>query len=292
MVVTAPYQHQDPRITLQLFEQFDAALYATWGRAMQQAVEPDEFDTRSRAVVRVALDSVVHWSLAVIEQHTHEAFDAGSNVAELLEAHMHIGNLEGGTHGIHDGLEALEMVIRAREKAGLPAPRRGRGLKPEDMIAEAAWPEPPVFPYHYPKPRYHVQVIEKYDPELYSAYVAWNQARFNSRKELTRIMQELLVTACDVAIFWPAPLLDHHMHAAFEVGGTTQSLLEVIVFASTAVEGARSTNIAGRVLEGGVEAIHHGITALERVVAQREGAGLLAPRDRTSPKVGRIALTV
>jgi alkylhydroperoxidase/carboxymuconolactone decarboxylase family protein YurZ len=289
--LTAPYQHQDPRISLELFEQFDAALYARWGAAMQRAVEPDEFDTRSRAVVRVALDSVVHWSLAILEQHTHAAFDAGSNVAELLEAALHVGNLEGGTHGIHDALEALEMVIRARDKDGHPAPRRGAGLKPEDMIPEAAWPEPPVFPYHSPKPRFHAQVIEKYDPEVFAAWSAWNQARFKSRKELTRLMQELLVTAVDVAIFWPAPLLDHHMHAAFEVGATTQSLLEVIIFAATAAEGARSTNIAGRAIDG-VEALHHGLTALERVLEQREGAGLLAPRDKTSPRVGRVALTV
>jgi alkylhydroperoxidase/carboxymuconolactone decarboxylase family protein YurZ len=289
--LSAPYQHQDPRISLRLFEQFDSELYSRWGEAMQRAIEPDEFDRRSRAVVRVALDSVVHWSLEVLEQHTHEAFEAGSNVAELLEAAIHVGSLEGGTHGIHDALEALEMVIRAREKDGLPAPRRGKGLTPQDMIPEAAWPEPAVFPYHSPKPRYHVQVIEKYDPELFAAWSAWNEARFKSRKELTRLMQEMLVTAVDVAIFWPAPLLDHHMHAAFEVGATTQSLLEVIVFAATSVEGARSTNIAGRAIDG-VDSIHHGITALERVLEQRNGAGLLAPNDRTSPKVGRVALTV
>jgi hypothetical protein len=28
------------------------------------------------------------------------------------------------------------------------------------------------------------------------------------------------------------------------------------------------------------------------VLEQREGAGLLAPRDKTSPRVGRVALTV
>jgi alkylhydroperoxidase/carboxymuconolactone decarboxylase family protein YurZ len=291
-MTTTPVQHQDSRITLELFEKFDAMLYATWGEALVRAVESDELDERSRAVIRVALDSVVHWALPIIEQHVNDAFDAGSNIAELLEAVMHVGSLEGGTHGIHDGLEALEMVIQARAKAGLPTPRRGADLKPEDMIPEAAWPVPPVFPYHDPHPRWHVQVIEKYDPELWPAYVAWNQARFASRKGLTRKMQELLVTAVDVAIFWPAPLLDHHMHAAFEVGATTQVLLETIVLAATSVEGARSTNLAGRVLEGGVASIHYGLTALERVLSERNSRELLAPRDRTSPRTGRIALTV
>jgi alkylhydroperoxidase/carboxymuconolactone decarboxylase family protein YurZ len=290
--MTVQYQQQDPRISLELFRQFDAGLYATWGEALQQAVEPDELDVRSRAVLRVAIDSVVHWSLPIIESHVEDAFNAGSNVAELLEASLHVSSLEGGTHGLHDALEALEMVIQAREKAGRPTPRRGNGLKPEDMVHEAEWPVPPVFPYHSPKPRYHVQVIEKYDPELYAAFVAWNNARFTTRKELTRYLQELLVTAVDVAIFWPPPLLDHHMHAAFEVGATTQVLLETIVLAATTAEGARATNMAGRVLEGGVHAIHHGLAALDRVLAERGREGLLAPRDRNSPKVGRIAMTV
>jgi alkylhydroperoxidase/carboxymuconolactone decarboxylase family protein YurZ len=292
--VTAPYQHyhQDPRIALDVFAKFDTALWDKWGEVLQNAIEPDELDRRKRAVLRVALDSVVHFSLPIIEDHVDAAFEAGSNVAEMLEAVIHLGQLEGGTHGIHDGLEALEMVIRARQKDGRPVPMRGEELKPEDYIPEAEWPEPPVFPYHSPKPRYHNQVIAKYDPELNEAFVAWNRARFQSRKGLTRLMQELLVTACDVAIFWPAPLLDHHMHAAYEVGATTQMLLETIVFAATASEGARATNLAGRALEGGFQAIHHGITALERVMAERSSENLLMPQDRNSPRVGRIALTV
>jgi len=291
-MVATRYEDQDPRIALGLFSKYAEGIWKKWGEVLERSVEPDEFDVRSRAVVRIALDSVVHWSLPIIEQHVEDAFDAGSNVAEILEAVMHVGSLEGGTHGIHDGLEALEMVIQRREKEGRPWPRRGKGLTPEDMIHEAPWPEPPVFPYHFPKPRYHNQVIEKYDAELNEAFVAWNNARFKARKELTRLMQELLVTATDVAIFWPAPLLDHHMHAAYEVGATTQMLLETIVFASTTAEGARSTNIAGRVLEGGVHALHHGMRALERVLSERESENLLAPRDRNSPKVGRVAVTL
>src|SRR5262245_46534410 len=128
-VMMVQYQQHDPRISIELFRQFDAALYATWGQALQQAVEPDELEVRSRAVIRVALDAVVQWSLPIMESHVEDAFNAGSNVAEILEASLHVSSLEGGTHGLHDALEALEMVIQAREKAGLPTPRRGNGLK-------------------------------------------------------------------------------------------------------------------------------------------------------------------
>jgi len=291
-MTTATFVRQDPRFTLDVFAKFDVALHETWGKALEGAVEPDELDVRTRSILQIALDAVVHFSLPVIEQHVEEAFEAGSNILEILESQLHVSNLEGGTHGLHDGLEALEMVIQKRQKEGRPAPLRGEGLKPEDMIPEATWPVPPVFPYHYPKPRYHVQVIEKYHPELNEAYVAWNAARFKTRKELTRLMQELLVTAVDVAIFWPPPLLDHHMHAAFEVGGTTQMLLETIVFASTAVEGARITGLSAKGLEGGLLGLHHGVTALDRVLKERASEGLLAPHDRNSPKVGRVAMTV
>lgn len=63
------------------------------------------------------------------------------------------------------------------------------------------------------------------------------------------------------------------------------------MLAANAVPGARATSLAGRLLEGSVQAIHHGVTALDRVLREREGAGLLAPRDKSKPKVGRAALT-
>src|SRR5262245_32696271 len=105
-----------------MFKMFDASLYAAWADSLERALSPDEVDLRSRAVVRVALDSVVHFSHKVIEAHIGEAFDAGSNVAELLEAVMNVGWLESGLHGIRDGLESLAVVVEAREKAGLAVP--------------------------------------------------------------------------------------------------------------------------------------------------------------------------
>ena len=39
-------------------------------------------------------------------------------------------------------------------------------------------------------------------------------------------------------------------------------------------------------------AIHHGLTALDRVMSQRRGHGLLAPLDRDSPREGPVAIEV
>ena len=270
------------RRNLIIFKQYDAELYEQWGEALERSVEPDELDRRSRAVLRVALDSVVHWSLADIEANIDDAFEAGSNVAEMLEIVMHVGSLEGGTHGIHDGLEGLEMVVRARDASGMPAPRTGQGLGPNDMTPEAPWPVPGVFPMHTPYPRYHQQVIEKYDPVLFEAWETWNRARFSSRRELTRRMQELAVTAVDVAIIWPAPLLDHHMHAAMELGVTAQELVETVLFSATAPQGATDSNLSAHV-PGGFLSLHHGINALNRVLSERDSAQVLARRDRNSP---------
>ena len=152
-------------------------------------------------------------------------------------------------------------------------------------------PDPPVFPMHKPYPRWHRWVIEHYQPETWAPYRKWNRAKFELRKDLTRKTMELCTTAMDTAILWPEPLLDHHMHAAFETGATAQEILEVIVFAAEAVQGGRDESFHARQYDGGAIAIHHGVTALHRVLIQRESKGLLAPRDKNSPKVGRAALT-
>lgn len=277
------------RPALEMFRAFDPDLFANWGEAMLQALETPELDPKDEAVIIVALDSVTHPAMVEIERHVDQAFEAGACIIELIEAVAHLANLESGGHGLHDGLEALEMVIRARREAGRPTPLRGPGLAAADMRREAPWPDPPVFPYHTPKPRYHFQALSEYHPEFAAAYSAWRDAQFELRKELTRKNQEFLVTACDVAIYWPEPLIDHHMHAAFEVGATTRELLEVILLTASVAPGARRSNLAGRVIEGGVLAIHHGLTALERVLAQRESEGLLARRDRNAPMTGRPA---
>src|SRR4051794_25241792 len=98
----ATFVRQDPRFTLDVFAKFDVALHETWGKALEGAVEPDELDVRTRSILQIALDAVVHFSLPVIEQHVEEAFEAGSNILEILESQLHVSNLEGGTHGLHD----------------------------------------------------------------------------------------------------------------------------------------------------------------------------------------------
>ena len=57
-----------------------------------------------------------------------------------------------------------------------------------------------LFPFHTPSPRVFMQVIARYNPDLNAAMRQYNAARFSMRKELTRRMQELLVTAADAVI--------------------------------------------------------------------------------------------
>ena len=281
----------DPKVAFEMLRTYDPALYATWGSSLERAVEPNEVDVRSRTVIVSCLDGIIHWALPIAEQHIHDAFNAGATIGELIEASLYVGEHEGGSHGLHDAFEALEMVVRAREKAGLPTPLGGAGLGPQEMVPEAPWPVPPVFPMHSPSPRYHLEAMELYYPELAAEYNEWQAARFRMRRDLTRRMEELLAIAVDTAIFWPEPFIDHHMHAAFEAGVTAQEIVEVIVLTAGAVQGVLATNIAARRMEGGAHAMRHGLLALDRVLSQREDKGLLAPRDKMKPKTGKVALT-
>jgi alkylhydroperoxidase/carboxymuconolactone decarboxylase family protein YurZ len=266
-------------IYLEILKQYDPEVNAKWGSRLERGLNREALDKKSEEVLIAAVDSIVHWAPPVLEYHVDAAFNAGSSIFEIMEAMLHVGNLEGGVHSVHDGLEALDNVVKRREAAGLPAPLRGAGLQPNDMIPESPWPDPPLFPFHTPSPRIFMQVIARYDPELNAAWRAYNSARFNLRKELTRRMQELLVTAVDAVIRWPEPLIDHHMHAAFECGCNAQEMIETILACAEAVQGARESNVAARTLESGVSIIHHGITALERVVTQRNAVGYPAPLD-------------
>jgi alkylhydroperoxidase/carboxymuconolactone decarboxylase family protein YurZ len=262
-------------------------LYGRWREPLERSWTAPQLDKQSEAVLVAAVVALAHFSMPIIEARVNDAFEAGSNVAELLEAMMHIAFLEGGAHYLHDGVDALEYVIQRREAAGLPAPRRGQGLTAADMIPEPPFPDPPVFPYHTPYPRIYFQAIAKYDPELNQVWTAWLRGLFQARKELTRRMQELLVSAVDAVIRWPAPLLDHHLHAALDVGSDVQELLDVVVACAEAVQGAPDSNVAGRRLESSVDIIVFGLTALERVIQEREGVGMFVPRDQAQRLAGR-----
>lgn len=275
---------------LELYATYDRASWSTWHNQLQRSQRSPELDQRSGAVLIVGLDAVVHWSLPVLERHYEEAFDAGCCIVELIEAVLHLSSLEGGVHAMHDSFEALDTVIRRRRSAGVPVPLSGYGLGPEDMQHEAPWPVPAVFPYHAPSPRMHNQVLAEYHPRMWEAFKSYRLASFEVRTELTRRMQELLVTACDTAITWPEPLLDHHLHAAYEVGTTTQELVETILLAACAVPGAQESSLAGRRLDGGVVALRHGLRGLDRVLEQRLSHGLLARADESQPHTGLRAI--
>ena len=75
------------------------------------------------------------------------------------------------------------------------------------------------------------------------------------------------------------------MHAAFECGCNGQEILETVLACAEAVQGARESNVAGRTVESGVSIIHHGVTALDRVVKQRTAAAYPAPMDPVAESV-------
>jgi alkylhydroperoxidase/carboxymuconolactone decarboxylase family protein YurZ len=273
-------------LVVDLYQQYDADRFTTWQPYLAVALDAPELSVKDSAVLTVALDAVSHPALSSVVAHVEAALEAGSCVKELIEAVLHLGNLESGMHGLHDALEAVELAVRARRAGGRPVPIDGPPLSPKDMEPEAPWPVPPVFPYHSPYPRLHYQVIENYHPQMWTAFKAWRQAQFRLRALLTRRMQELLVTACDTGINWPEPLLDHHMHAAFEVGVTAQEVVETVLLAAVVMPGARLSSISGRLLDGGPQAMHHGLTALERVLAQRDSRELLARRNAAAEWTG------
>ena len=92
-------------------------------------------------------------------------------------------------------------------------------------------------------------------------------------------MSELITTASDAVIRWPDPLLEHHIHEALNRGSNIQEIIEVIMVAAESVQGASESNIAGRRLPSGVEIERHGLTALSRVIAERDKAGYKSPRE-------------
>jgi len=278
---------------LEVLRQIDRDLFSRWAPGIERALELEsrEIESTTAATIVVAMDSVVHCSPKVMMQHISEAFDAGASIRLLIEAIEQVSHLESGVHGIHDGLEALDHVIEEREQRVLPTPLTGAGLGAHDKVHEAPWPEPAVFPYQSPSPRVHSRVLASYHPDLWDAFREWNSARFELRLELTRRTREFLAVACDAAICWPEPLLDHHVHAAFEFGATGQEILEVVILAAASASGASESNLAGRHLPSAGLSVRHGLLALERVLSQRESKGLLAPRDRNSDRRSPAALT-
>jgi len=261
---------------LKQLESYDPPLYAAWSRRLNQAIAHKQLDKRSEMVLVVYMDAIAHWALPVIEQHIEEAFDAGSNISELLEA-IDFGP-ESSTHSIHDGLEGLWAVVGRREKAGKPAPLHGAPLTEKDLIPSSNT-VPPIFRWHVPLPRLHDQARRKWAPERFAANARAAEEIRKLPRALSGRMTELITTASDSVIRWPEPLLEHHIHEALNRGSNVQEIVEVIMVTAESVQGASESSVAGRRLPSGVEIERHGLTALSRTIAERDKAGYKSPRE-------------
>ena len=255
---------------------YDPELYATWSKRMEKAIAHKQLDKRSELVIVAAMDAIVHWALPVIEQHIDEAFDAGSNISELLEAID--GGPESSGHSVHDGLEGLWHVVEAREKAGKHAPLRGAPLTEKDLIPTAAT-VPPIFKWHVPLPRFHDQARRKWAPDRFANNARAAEENRKLPKALSGRMSELLTTASDTIIRYPDPLLDHHIHEALNRGSNVQEIVEVMMVVAESVPGASESHVGGRRVHSGVEILRHGLSALDRTIAERDHVGWKSPRE-------------
>jgi alkylhydroperoxidase/carboxymuconolactone decarboxylase family protein YurZ len=282
MVPGAPWQFEAwpshrQRFYVQQLASYYPQLYATWGKRLNQALTNKKLDQRSELVMVSSLDALVHWELPVIEQHVDQAFDAGSNIRELMAA-MEYGPESSG-HSQHDGLEAVYYVVHSRQKAGKPAPLTGAPLTEKDLIPHSDW-TPVRFKYQLPHPRVHDWAREKWAPELVAIESRAAAERSKVPEHLSARMGELLFTASDTAVIrWPDPLLDHHIHEALNRGSNVQEIVEVMMVAAESVQGAADSNVAGRLVPSGMEIMHFGLTALDRVIAERDKAGYKTPRE-------------
>ena len=262
-----------PSVFLDAFAEQDPDLFAVWGEAIERGWSAPELGARPRQVVIVALESLLRRPKVFIDHQVNEAFNAGCNVAELLEALVLTQVLHGGLHSVHDGLESVERIVQKREKLGLPAPHAGAPLTAAERTAEAPFvieaslPVGPVFPYMQPSPRLYFQAWKKYDPDLFVAFMEFFSKKGKLRKGLSTKTEEFVIVAIDAAIQWPEPLIDHHLHAAFDVGATVQEQVETVLVAC---------EYAG----GDVNVIRYGLQALGRVIDQRVAAGVAPARMR------------
>ena len=128
-------------------------------------------------------------------------------------------------------------------------------------------------------PRYHQQARERWAPERAAANARAAADIRKLPKALSARMNELITTASDSVIRWPDPLLDHHIHEALNRGSNVQEIVEVIMVVAESVQGAADSNVAGRRVHSGVEIERHGLSALGRVIAERDKAGWKSPRE-------------
>lgn len=244
--------------------------FGTWSDQLRFAWSGKTLHDTTERVILVGFDSVCHVPAPFIDRDVTAAFDAGSSISELLETVVVVGLIDGGIHAIHTGLEAVARVVAEREKSGLVTPHRGAQLDDSDRVpeipfaAERTEPAGPVFPYMHPSPRTYMAAWRQHSPELFAAYREFRAKALALREGLTRKTEELLFVGIDAMIFWPAPLIDHHVHAALNVGATIEELVETVLIAATR--------------RGGMSTIRHGLAAIGRVVDERESAEIAVPR--------------
>ena len=272
-----PSQRQ--RAYVKQLENYHPQVYAAWGKRLNQALTNRQLDKRYEMLVAAATASLAHWARPVIEYYIDLAFDAGSNTSEIIEA-MKAGSEVNG-HSLYDGLGALWYVVHARQQAGKPTPLEGAPLAEKDLIPNSEW-TPVHFKYQLPNPRPHGLARWKFDQvgEGIGRRQAAERRKLQLPQHLPARMEELLWMASDTAVVrWPDPLLDHHHHQALNRGSNLQEIIEVMMVASEAVQGAADSNIAGRRVPAGVDIMVHGLEALSRVVAEREKAGYKTPAE-------------
>jgi alkylhydroperoxidase/carboxymuconolactone decarboxylase family protein YurZ len=102
-----------------------------------------------------------------------------------------------------------------------------------------------------------------YAPEKFALYQEWMAGMLN-HDELQPKVREFVIFALDSMVAWPEPFIDAHLNLAFDNGATIQELIEV-------------SQTTGYIM--GVHSLNHGLTSLERVIANRKAAGLPTPRD-------------
>jgi alkylhydroperoxidase/carboxymuconolactone decarboxylase family protein YurZ len=108
------------------------------------------------------------------------------------------------------------------------------------------------------------------DPEMLASYIDWT-TRARQNREIDDKVREFITIAIDAVVSWPSPYIDVHINAAFDAGATRQELLEVVL-------------VAGRLM--GPHAMNHGLTAVDKVIREREAAGQKTPVSRESVGAG------
>jgi len=260
-------------------QQYHPALYAQWGKRLNQALTNKKLDRRTEMLIAAATASMVFWARPVVEYYIDLAFEAGSNTKEIMAALN--GGSEPTEHSLHDGLGALWHVVHTRQKAGKPTPLEGPPLTEKDLIPGQDW-TPVKLSYQLPHPRPHDLSRWKYDPvgEEIERRENAERRKLQLRQHMPVRLIELIWTASDMAVVrWPHPLLDNHLNQGLSRGSNLQEFVEVMMVAAELVQGAADSNVAGRRVPTGPEILVHGLQGLSRVVAERDKAGFKSPAE-------------